>query len=193
MPRHDRSTPPKELIWSVDGFYSPDECAAAIAASEAAGFEEALVTTGRGMVMSKDVRNNDRHIFDDPALASSLFDRIRHNVPEFIRERHDDPATEWQVCGVNERFRMYRYGPGHRFKPHLDGAFHRVPGQEESALTFMIYLNDDFEGGETAFQDRVVRPRCGSALFFFHAILHEGREVTRGQKYVLRSDVMYAR
>ena len=57
----------------------------------------------------------------------------------------------------------------------------------------MIYLNEDFEGGETAFEHTVVRPRLGSALLFFHAILHEGREVTRGQKYVLRSDVMYAR
>jgi len=193
MPRHDRNTPPAELLWSVDGFYSPEECAAAIAASEAAGFEEALVTTGRGMVMNKEVRNNDRRIFDDPQLAATLFNRIRVNVPEFVRERHDEPKTEWQVCGLNERFRMYRYGPGHRFSPHYDGAFHRIPDREESALTFMIYLNDDFEGGETAFEELVVKPKCGSALLFFHAIRHEGREVTRGHKYVLRSDVMYAR
>jgi hypothetical protein len=85
VPRHDRHQPPAELVWSVDGFYSPEECAAAIASSEAAGFEEALITTGRGMVMNKDVRNNDRRIFDDPALAAALFERLRPTVPEFAR------------------------------------------------------------------------------------------------------------
>ena len=176
-------------------FYSPDECREAIDGSEAAGFEEALITTRGGMVMNKAARNNDRHMFDDPALAERLFARLRPHVPPTIRELRDDPRTEWTVCGLNERFRMYRYDVGHRFKPHFDGAFHRVEDVEESALTFMVYLNDAFDGGETRFldEDVVVRPVAGDALLFFHGLRHEGAEVTRGRKYVLRSDVMYRR
>ena len=56
-----------------------------------------------------------------------------------------------------------------------------------------VYLNDDFEGGHTAFLDFGVTtaPRTGTALLFQHYMLHEGCNVVAGTKYVLRSDVMY--
>jgi hypothetical protein len=38
-----------------------------------------------------------------------------------------------------------------------------------------------------------VRPATGLALVFMHRQLHEGAEVVRGRKYVLRTDVMYQR
>jgi hypothetical protein len=58
-------------------------------------------------------------------------------------------------------------------------------------MIFMIYLNDDFEGGETTFPEFLIRPEQGMALIFNHDVYHSGREVTRGTKYVLRTDVMY--
>ena len=57
----------------------------------------------------------------------------------------------------------------------------------------MVYLNDGFSGGETAFEDVVIEPVKGMALFFIHQILHKGQPVTKGRKYVLRTDVMYKR
>jgi prolyl 4-hydroxylase len=65
--------------------------------------------------------------------------------------------------------------------------------RERSLLTLMVYLNEGFEGGATAFHDFgvAVRPRTGMALLFQHRLLHEGCEVSAGVKYVLRSDVMY--
>jgi hypothetical protein len=95
-----------------------------------------------------------------------------------------------QVRGLNERLRYYRYTPGQRFAWHYDGAFGRDNG-ELSLLTFMIYLNDGYEGGATQFESLAVVGRQGSALLFEHELLHEGGEVTAGIKYVLRSDVMY--
>jgi hypothetical protein len=67
--------------------------------------------------------------------------------------------------------------------------------KEASRLTFMVYLNEDFGGGATEFDfpKETVRPREGMALVFDHGLQHQGAEVTRGTKYVLRSDVMYAR
>jgi len=58
----------------------------------------------------------------------------------------------------------------------------------------MVYLNEDFTGGTTAFHDFGVEatPRTGAALLFQHQLLHEGCVVRSGIKYVLRSDVMYA-
>src|SRR5207249_1948500 len=79
------------------------------------------------------------------------------------------------------------------FAPHYDGAYRRS-ATERSELTLMVYLNNDFTGGKTAFHDfnASATPRTGTALLFQHRLLHEGCVVTSGIKYVLRSDVMYA-
>jgi hypothetical protein len=88
----------------------------------------------------------------------------------------------------------YRYQPGQRFAPHYDGAFFRSD-DEVSHLTLLVYLNEDFIGGETRFYvpEALIKPRTGMALFFQHRLLHEGCEVRSGTKYVARSDVMYHR
>ena len=41
--------------------------------------------------------------------------------------------------------------------------------------------------------DAVIGPKRGMALFFRHELLHEGRAVKSGTKYVMRTDVMYGR
>jgi prolyl 4-hydroxylase len=62
----------------------------------------------------------------------------------------------------------------------------------------MIYLNDDFSGGETNFYALEVpylsvKPVSGMVLVFVHHKLHEGAAVVRGRKYVQRTDVMFRR
>jgi hypothetical protein len=96
------------------------------------------------------------------------------------------------VRGLNQPLRIYRYEPGQHFGPHQDQSY-AGPGGSSSLLTFMVYLNDDFEGGGTAFLDegRTVAPRTGMALLFQHKVLHAGERVLRGTKYVLRTDVLY--
>lgn len=178
---------PERLI-TIDDFFSPEECAEHIARSEAGGFEAATVNTRAGAVMREDIRNNARLIVDEPELAASLWNRVAPFVPS--------PLFGRAAIGLNERLRYYRYEPGQTFKPHQDGAFSR-PNGERSQFTFMIYLNEGFEGGATRFDLRYphgeieVVPRAGMALLFLHSFRHEGALVTRGSKYVLRTDVMY--
>jgi predicted 2-oxoglutarate/Fe(II)-dependent dioxygenase YbiX len=172
------------LVFTMADAFSAAECEAMIARADQFGFETAPITTGAGFVMRPDLRNNDRAMFDDLELAAALFGRIRDAVPRRLCAR--------RPVGVNERFRCYRYEPGQRFAPHYDGAYQRNRS-ERSELTFMIYLNDGFAGGYTAFHDFDVEvaPRQGMALLFQHQVLHEGCAVESGVKYVLRSDVMY--
>ena len=172
------------LLWTVPDLLPPEVCAAQIARIEAASPAPAPITTTRGAVMRPDIRNNDRVVIDDPALAADLLARVRAHVPEVL--------AGLRLCGANERLRCYRYGPGQRFAPHYDGAFVR-DDREQSLVSYLVYLNDDFVGGETNFLElgRTVVPRAGSALLFQHRLLHEGAEVRAGCKYVLRSDLMY--
>lgn len=174
------------LAWTVDGILAPDECAALRWRMDDLGCTPAPITTARGFVMRPDIRNNTRVIIDDEPLAAELYRRIAPHVPAGL--------ADMRPVGANERFRCYRYDVGERFAPHYDGAFHRNES-EESLLTFMIYLNEDFEGGATMFQHygTSVAPKTGRALLFQHRLLHEGCVVHAGVKYVLRSDIMYRR
>lgn len=169
-------------IWTFDGVLSADECAGYIEFTEGIGYEAAPISTAGGFVMRTDIRNNVRVMLDDPERTAALWNKVSGLVPAFLEGR--------QAVGLNERLRFYRYDPGERFAPHTDGSFRR-PNGEESLLTFMIYLDEGFEGGETNFGDVRIVPKTGMALVFDHYLLHEGAAVTSGRKYVLRSDVMY--
>lgn len=177
-------------------------CSARIAQIEALGPTFAPITTARGFVERPDIRNNNRVIFDDVAFAAELFARLQPLLPArrfgagpYRPERRYDNDSEWVAVGLNERFRGYRYQPGQRFAPHMDGAFNRND-DERSAITVILYLNNDCVGGRTRFLDwnnLAVEPVPGRVLLFDHAILHEGAVVDGGVKYALRSDVMYRR
>jgi hypothetical protein len=177
-----------DSVFVVRNFLSPEECVAQIALAEGRGFSEAPITTGAGFLMRKDVRDNDRVMIDDSALATALWERARPFLPA--------EWFGWLAVGLNERFRYYRYGPSQRFAAHTDGYFERDSG-ERSHFTLMVYLNEGFTGGTTNFylsrEALRVKPETGMALAFAHKQLHEGAPVEQGRKYVLRTDVMYRR
>jgi predicted 2-oxoglutarate/Fe(II)-dependent dioxygenase YbiX len=169
-------------IFTIDHFLSAEECAAFIAQSEAIGFSEAVISTDDGDRLMKEARNNDRILHDDPYLAEKLFRRALPHLPAEI--------DGWRPCGFNERLRFYRYSHQQFFKWHQDGTFRRSE-TEESFLTFIIYLNDDYEGGATEFGWETIEPKAGSVVVFPHRLRHQGAKVRSGKKYVLRTDVMY--
>ncbi|MBW8685218.1 2OG-Fe(II) oxygenase [Chitinophaga rhizophila] len=171
-------------ILTISNFLSPDECAGLISKSEAIGYEEATVDVGGGQQrLLKSVRNNERVLFKDEMYAALIWERLKTFAPE-------GKSGEY-ACGLNELFRFYKYSAGQRFKMHKDGSFKRDP-YEQSQYTFMIYLNEDYVGGETIFASgEIIRPQTGSALIFHHPLRHEGALLSSGIKYVLRSDIMY--
>jgi prolyl 4-hydroxylase len=172
-------------LFTISNVLSAEECDHFIRFTEREGFSSAPITTSRGMVLMPEVRNNARCMLDDPALGAALFGRLRGWIPE--------GWESFRVLGLNERFRYYRYDVGEYFRWHHDGAFVRSRS-ERSLFTVMVYLNDDFEGGTTDFEgDLRIAPRRGMALLFEHHKRHQGAAVTRGRKYVLRTDVMYQR
>ncbi len=171
--------------FTVPEFLSPGECARWIAETHARGYEEAPITTSRGFVFDSDVRNNTRVIVDDRDATDALWTRLAPYVTA-----HNPTSGMWVPIGLNERLRFYRYEAGQAFRWHYDGAFMRGPG-EVSRLTFLVYLNDGFEGGETEFEDALITPQKGTALLFSHAVRHQGAPVKHGVKYALRSDVMF--
>jgi hypothetical protein len=171
-----------EAIFTIDNFLTGKECDALIVKSEKIGYEEAKVTTDRGEKVLKEYRNNNRVLHTDFELAEKLWNALKSFVPSQLGNS--------QAVGLNELFRFYKYESGQQFKKHRDQSFIRNEN-EASYFTFMIYLNDDFEGGETTFNNLAIKPQQGTALIFLHDLEHEGSEIKTNKKYVLRTDIMY--
>lgn len=171
-----------EGIFVLENVISEEQCHYLIQKSEDIGYSEATVFTGTEHKLIKGVRDNLRVILDDIGMAETIWEKVS---PHFT-----DVIDGFNAYGLNERFRFYRYDSGQRFKRHKDGAFVRGIG-DTSIYTFIIYLNDDFEGGTTDFDQVSIKPKKGSALVFLHPILHSGEPVLSGTKYAIRSDVMY--
>ena len=100
-------------------------------------------------------------------------------------------ATDTRV-EQGEPLQLLRYRPGQEYKPHLDA----IPGLENQRhLTMIVWLNDDYAGGETHFLETglSVRGDKGDALMFRNAPAdgrpdpasrHAGLPVTRGEKLI---------
>jgi prolyl 4-hydroxylase len=171
-----------DSIFTVEDFLTRQECLDYIVLSEKIGYELAKVNTARGSQVRTDIRNNNRAFYKSEELAQTLWEKIQPFAPKRLANSHS--------VGLNELFRFYRYQRGHQFKGHYDESYIRN-AEEASYFTFMVYLNDNFQGGDTTFRGLRIQPRQGMALLFLHSLYHEGSEVTQGVKYVLRSDVMY--
>ena len=171
-----------DSAWSIYDFLTPRECLEHIERSEGIGYEEATIDDGLNHHIAKNIRNNARIIFDDLGLADTLWALLQEHLPQDL--------DGWSPSRLNERFRFYKYDKFQTFKWHRDLPY-RPNEKEMSKLTFMVYLNDEFEGGFTEFDEFNIWPEKGMAVLFNHKLRHAGSIVTSGTKYVLRTDVIY--
>ncbi len=182
----------KHRVIEAPNFVSTKFCQRRIQHALELGFHAATITSEQGTKVIPDIRNNDRVIFDDAHFANELWQKVKVYFP-------DQFDGQKAVC-LNERFRIYRYGPGQFFDWHQDGEFQKNEALI-SKFTMMIYLNAEFEGGGTSFADVfspydfadfTIKPSVGKALFFHHPLSHRGDPILSGQKFVLRTDVMFS-
>ena len=174
----------------IRNFFNKTECDELIKSAENKGFEKAKIQSYIGEEFDLEVRNNDRVFFDDYDLARRLFLQMEQFLPTELDAWIKN--WPWTVSCLNERFRFYRYSALQYFKWHMDGSFKR-DHSEVSMLSVIFYLNDDFSGGETEFETFKIKPEKGMVLIFPHKLMHQGTAVKKGDKYVLRTDVMYSR
>lgn len=149
-------------------------------------------------------RNNDRLVIDDNDLSKLLFEKVKPYLPEVIKTNSNIQAENgtWHLKELNDRLRFCKYSANQYFHRHLDGIHYRSE-HIQSKLTFMIYLNgaSEFEGGRTLFYKTKESsevwasyiPQQGDLIVFDHNVWHEGEVLTSGEKFVLRSDILYSK
>jgi prolyl 4-hydroxylase len=102
---------------------------------------------------------------------------------------------------------VLHYAPGQQFKPHHDYFDPNLPAHAaqirehgQRIATFLIYLNDGYGGGATAFPRAHIsyRGKAGDALFLANvdrsgepdvSTLHSGTPPTSGEKWVLSQGI----
>ncbi|KAI1146179.1 prolyl 4-hydroxylase [Nemania diffusa] len=188
------------------------ECLSIVAAIESIGFLPDCPLRDDGSASS--ILAHNVYWVVDNAFHDALWRRVAPHIPPHVGGR--------KARGINRRFRVYRYVPGAEYRCHFDGGWppsgvdpktgsyvydaSPAGAKQSSLFTFLVYLNDEFEGGETTFftpsvREGVmnaypVRPTMGSVALFPHgdakgALLHEGTGVRNGAKYIIRTDVEF--
>jgi hypothetical protein len=184
----------QKLLATVPDLYTKEECAQMLLDVAKVEWLPATVNSHEGRVVDAKLRDSTTAVLKNEALAPQLFERIQPHVPSsmFVEDPRVSSRTSMALTGIYLPLRIYRYEPGQHLGLHQDQGY-AGPDGSRSLLTLMVYLNDDFEGGETDFpeQNERIVPKIGTALWFQHMLLHSGSRVARGTKYVLRSDVLY--
>jgi len=133
----------------------------------------------------------DRVIEHNKELADFLF--------EFLMEKGYIPKTYngHNITSINPMFRYSKYHPGMQFLIHKDAINKNKKTQERSIMTLNIFLNSDFDGGETIFYHNnkvryIAKPQIGRAMIFDSQQFHSGEKVQNGYKYLMRTDIMVA-
>lgn len=86
--------------------------------------------------------------------------------------RSFSPSTYINYC------QLVAYPTGSKYTAHVDRDF--------SSWTSILYLNDNFVGGETVVDGEVIKPEAGKIISFNGNVLeHEVLEVQTGTRYIL--------
>ncbi|KAL5727765.1 hypothetical protein ACHQM5_000920 [Ranunculus cassubicifolius] len=186
-------------LFTVPGFFTSAESKGFIKVAESLGFTH---QGSLGPTKGEAYRDNDRIAVNDPVLAETIWESGLKNAFTHINIRGR------VAVGLNPNIRFYRYNVGQRFGRHIDESVDLGDGHR-THYTLLIYLSggtnvesgDALVGGETVFYGSrrgvvaEVAPMEGMALFHIHGdkcMLHEARNVTKGVKYIFRSDVVFA-
>ena len=141
----------KQLIYVEENFISPSECQELIDLSKANKEE---------IPYGNETRGGDTFL---TTLDGIYFDEGKNSVVERVTNlcKTFDDRVVIDYAGV------VRWPVGTFMKPHIDP--HR-PNQEPDLFAAVLYLNDDFTGGYTGFEEYEVKPEVGKLLLFSNSI-----------------------
>lgn len=178
-------------VGAVGGFATPAECAW-------------LIATGRGGLARAKVylKAEEAEVASSRTNSEADYSYLTMTVTlRLVRERI--AAALGASSKLFEGTKLLHYAPGEAFAPHVDFQMPSTPAlareiaqRGQRVATFLLYLNEDYEGGETEFPRLPLRFRgaTGDALLFANVepsgapdfrTIHAGLPPTRGEKWLL--------
>ena len=165
--------------------------------------------------------NLKRALIYDPVGGKDVADHMRTNSAAGFDLMHADLVQVAVQCRMSaavgisvhqmEGPTVLHYAIGEQITNHYDFVNPRIPNYDteikqrgQRIITFLVYLNDDYEGGETTFPELgiVHRGNAGAGLYFVNAypdlrpdrrMLHTGSPPVRGEKWVVSQFIVSKR
>ena len=157
----------KKLIYVEENFISPSECQELIDISKSNKEEIPYGDKSRG---------GNTYL---TTLDGIYFDSKENNVVDKVTnlcKTFDDRVLIDYAAVV-------RWPEGTFMKPHIDPS---RPGQEPDLMAAVLYLNDDFAGGCTRFDDYEIKPETGKLLVFSNSIYkHHVSKIEGAERFAL--------
>ena len=167
--------------WEFPGIFTTAECDYLIEVSKPKLGPSVVVDPATGQLVSNPVRTSD----------ATGFPLIEESPAIHALCRRLAAASETHVK-QGEPLQVLRYSGGQEYRPHFDA----IDGADnQRILTFLVYLNEDYAGGETRFEANGLeyKGRKGDGLLFRNADTagkadprsrHAGLPVTEGEKFL---------
>lgn len=166
------------VVAVVPRLFSSAECDYLVKLAEP-GYQPATVYDAQRRLVQDPIRTSD---------ASTIHWQIEDPAVHALNRRL--AAVTGTTAEQGEALQILRYRPGQQYRSHLDFV---QRSDNQRSQTALVYLNQDYEGGETCFvkADLKVKGRKGDALLFVNALpdgnvdpmsQHAGLPVERGTK-----------
>jgi len=163
-----------------------------------------LISRARGRMrpaMMYDGASKTEKVDPHRTCSDYQFDILNTDLVVLLVRDKISAATRLPTAAM-EPPRVFHYALGEQIKAHYDRCGDEVAGyggsgyQGDRIVTFLLYLNDDYDGGELAFPKTGFQRKGGKgdAIYFAHVdetgrqdplSLHAGLKITRGEKWVL--------
>jgi len=179
-------------LYEIENILTDNECDQLISISKNVGLEKSNVLNKTGSELDISTRTSEQ-----------LW--LPNDYNKIIKKLSDYNQTLTKLPYENqEDIQIVHYYPGGLFKLHADACVYDKKTCDETAnrnnsgqrkSTLLIYLNDNFEQGETEFPsfNKKVIPKKGKGIFFYnidrnnnvlHDSYHRGNPVINGEKWI---------
>lgn len=129
----------------------------------------------------KDIQPNDFFRDQQLNISSQLFGALDETLKHYSTQLY--PFAEKNIKSREKTMHLLRYDQSGYLPAHQD------QGVSTRVLSVLLYLNDDYEGGEITFRQSniTLKPEPGSVLFFPSNFLyvHEVAPIIKGPRYAL--------
>jgi prolyl 4-hydroxylase len=199
-------------VFEIADFLSSDECDTLVALALEAGLQASTLQAGGGashQTTDRSTRSSSNTWL--PRRVANVTDAIYRRAAQLLQM--DESLLQKDSVGdgyhahehsLAESLQVVRYQTGEEYTAHHDFVYPPTFSRYQPTrfATLLLYLNDDFEGGQTVFPRAVnaqyhegitVEPQKGKAILFYNMLAdgnmddlsqHSGQPVESGEKFL---------
>jgi len=178
----------KEDIIRYENFLSPEECAKIVAYfdDEEQPWTMSAFFESYGMsLMPEDPK------LEQYGLPRDYFTSFVTRLQKAVEDAHQRPVKS--VSNHAQKWQVGAFAPFHSDNTDLEGNW---SAWEKSKLVCLLYINDDYEGGELDFRDHelTIAPKVGELITFPGGInnVHQVKVVESGTRHTIGAFWDYA-